>query len=84
VEAAARRSQTEEVTLTLTLGPLGSYAATAPYDCPKSALILAEAGALLAREPLSDDLWGAVNGLALLATGHSDYLGPRTLDRPAG
>lgn len=44
---------------------------------------------MLENEPLRDDMWGAVNGLALMATGKPEYLprvkalankiGPKTL-----
>ena len=67
-----RKGKTEQVQLNLRV--MGSYSATAPYDCPKSKLILAQACQVLEKEPLRDDLWGAVNGLALLATGNQDYL----------
>ncbi len=29
---------------------------------------------MLEKEPLHEDLWGAINGLALMATGNPDYL----------
>ena len=67
-----RAGATAEVQLKLRV--LGTYSATAPFDCPKSALIFADACKVLEKEPLKDDLWGAVNGLALLATGNADYL----------
>lgn len=56
----------------LQLRGLGTYAATAPYDCPKSRRILDEACDVLGREPLTEDLFGAVNGLALLASGRPE------------
>jgi hypothetical protein len=52
---------------------MGDYTATAPYTCPKSALILANArnklvSQLLANEPILTNDWaGAIHGLALLA-----------------
>ena len=58
----------------LKLRVLGTYAGTAPFDCPKSKLIFEEACKSLAKEPLSNDLWSAVNGLALLASGKDEYL----------
>ena len=67
-----RAGTVEEVRLRLRV--LGTYAATAPYDCSKSRRILDEACAVLAREPLTEDLFGAVNGLALLASGRPEFL----------
>jgi hypothetical protein len=67
-----RAGKTENVQLKLRV--MGSYSATAPYDCPKSKLILAEACKALEKEPLEQSLWGAVNGLALLASGNPGYL----------
>ena len=67
-----RDGKTESVELKLRV--MGSYSATAPYDCPKSRLILAEACKALEKEPLAQNLWGAISGLALLATGNPDYL----------
>ena len=61
-------------TARLKLRVLGSYSATAPYDCPKSRLILADACKALEKEPLDDSWCGAVSGLALLATGKPEYL----------
>ena len=72
-----RAGKTEDVQLKLRV--LGSYSETAPYSCPKSTLIYESACKVLAREPLRDDLWGAVNGLALMSTGNPDYL-PRVRD----
>jgi len=67
-----RAGKTESVQLKLRV--MGSYSSMAPYDCPKSALILEDACKALEKEPLDDNLWGAVNGLALLATGKPEYL----------
>ena len=67
-----RAGKTEEVQLTLRV--LGTYSDTAPYNCPKSKRILEEACNVLEKEPLRENLWGAVNGLALMATANSDYL----------
>ena len=53
---------------------MGTYSDTAPYDCPKSKRILDEACKVLDKEPLEENLWGAVNGLALLSTGRPEYL----------
>ena len=47
---------------------------TAPYDFPKSALIFADACKVLEKERLEASWNGAVNGLALLATGNAGYL----------
>lgn len=58
----------------ITLKVLGTYSATAPYHCPKSKLIFDEACEVLDKEPLTPDWTGAVNGLALMATGESKYL----------
>jgi len=63
----------------LKLGVMGTYSDTAPYDCPKSKRIFDEACKALEKEPLEENLWGAVNGLALMATGNPDYL-PRVRD----
>jgi hypothetical protein len=67
-----RAGKTE--TATLTLPVLGTYSATAPYRCTKSERILAAATAALAKEKMPDNLWGAINGLALLATGKEEHL----------
>lgn len=67
-----RDGKTEDVQIKLKV--MGSYSATAPYDCSKSQLILADACRILEKEPLKDDIWGAVNGLALLSTGKPEYL----------
>ncbi len=67
-----RAGKTEDVQLKLRV--MGTYAETAPYNCPKSKLIFDEACRVLEKEPLRDDWTGAINGLALLATGNPDYL----------
>ena len=67
-----RGGKTEEVEVKLRV--MGTYAETAPYNCPKSKLIFEEACKALEQEPLKEDLWGAVNGLALLASGKPEYL----------
>jgi hypothetical protein len=82
-----RAGTTQEVQLKLKV--MGSYSDTVPYDCPKSKLILADACKVLEKEPLREGWTGAVNGLALLATGNPEYLprlqefarkmGPQTL-----
>jgi len=67
-----RAGKTEQVQLKLRV--MGTYSDTAPYDCPKSRRILDEACKALEKEALKENLWGAINGLALLATGNPDYL----------
>lgn len=67
-----REGRTEEVQLKLRV--MGTYSDTAPYDCPKSKLIFEEACKALEKERLNQDWAGAVNGLALLATGKPEYL----------
>ena len=67
-----RAGRTQEVQLNLKV--MGTYSATAPYDCPKSKLIFDDACKVLEKEPLTEDWCGAVNGLALMATGNPDYL----------
>lgn len=68
----SRKGKTAKVQLKLKV--MGSYSATAPYDCEKSKLILDDACRVLEKEPLTNDQWGAVDGLALLATGKREYL----------
>jgi len=58
----------------LKLNVMGTYSATAPYNCPKSQKIFDEACKALEKEPLPENWCGAINGLALLATGNPDYL----------
>jgi len=67
-----RAGKSEEVQLKLRV--MGTYGATAPYDCPKSKRILEEACKALEKEPLNANWCGAVNGLALMASGNPDYL----------
>ena len=61
-------------TVSITLPALGAYSPTAPYDCPKSALVLSNAvnkfvSQLLGNPTfLTSDIGGAVSGLALLAS----------------
>ncbi len=83
-----RAGNTSQVELKLRV--MGTYSDTAPYDCPKSTLIFEEACRVLEQEPLDAGIWGAINGLALMATGKPEYLprvrelarkiGPRTLE----
>jgi len=67
-----RAGQALEVEVTLPI--IGTYSATAPWDCPKSKRIFEDACKALEKEPLREDWAGAVNGLALLSTGNPDYL----------
>ena len=69
-----RAGRTEDVVLMLPV--LGSYSATAPYDCPKSRKVLSNGLAALATRMTAADYGGsldpiprALNGLALLAGG---------------
>jgi hypothetical protein len=72
-----RDGKQDEVTLPLPI--LGSYSATAPYDCPKSARIL-ELGCQNLAARMADPGYRqnpiprSLNALALLASGNSDYL----------
>ena len=66
-----RAGQTEDVQLQLRV--MGTYAPTAPYDCPKSKKIFHEACVALEKESLPANWHGAINGLALLATGNEAY-----------
>ena len=67
-----RAGKTAEVQLKLRV--MGTYSNTAPYDCPKSKRILEEACKVLEKEPLDAGWCGAINGLALMATGNPAYL----------
>ena len=67
-----RAGKSEEVGLKLNV--MGTYSATAPYDCPKSKRIFEDACKQLEKEPLKQDLMGAINALALLSTGNPEYL----------
>ncbi len=78
-----RAGKTDQVQLKLRV--MGTYSDTAPYNCPKSKLIFEEACKHLEKEPLKDNLWGAINGLALLSTGKAEYLPKvRTFAREIG
>ena len=70
-----RAGATADVNIPMTI--MGNYTATAPYSCPKSALILANARNKLVSQLLADpnflQLWpnyyiSAIDGLALLAS----------------
>ena len=76
-----RSGKTAEVVLQLPV--LGSYSATAPYDCPKSkrileqgcqALALRMADSGYADSPNQDPITRSLNALALLASGNPEYL----------
>lgn len=67
-----RAGKIENVQLKIRI--MGSYSPTAPYDCPKSKLILDEACWGLEKEPLEQGIWGAIHGLALMASGKPEYL----------
>jgi hypothetical protein len=61
--------------VTITLPVMGSYSDTAPYNCPKSALILSNACNYMAGRSISGSTEGnAVIGLALLASGKTNLL----------
>jgi len=73
-----RAGQQENVAVKL--HALGTYSATAPYDCPKSTRILEQGCATLAKQ-MEDPNYGrqspitrSLNALALLASGDPEYL----------
>ncbi len=72
-----RAGKTEEITVKLPV--LGTYSATAPYDCPKSKRIL-EQGCKTLAERVADPSYRAdpivrsLNALALLASGNPAYV----------
>ncbi len=68
----SRAGKKQEVRLKLRV--MGTYSATAPFNCPKSKKIFEEACKVLEREPMSNNWNGAINGLALLSTGNPEYL----------
>jgi hypothetical protein len=72
-----RGGKTEEVVVKLPV--LGSYSATAPFDCPKSKRILEQGCAALAKRVASPNykenpISRSLNALALLASGDPKYL----------
>ncbi len=72
-----RDSKTDTVTLKLQV--LGSYSATAPYNCQKSKLILEQGCKALAARVAAptyrlDPIPRSLNALALLASGNPEYL----------
>jgi hypothetical protein len=68
----SRGGQNQE--LSIKLAVLGTYSATAPWDCPKSKRIFEAACKVLEKEELEANWAGPIKGLALLATGNSEYL----------
>lgn len=75
-----RSGRTDEVVVRLPV--LGSYSATAPFDCPKSRRILEQGCAALAarmaepayaKGPNREPITRALNALALLASGNPAY-----------
>jgi HEAT repeat protein len=72
-----RDGKQEEVTIPLPV--LGSYSATAPFDCVKSKLILEKGCATLAKQIAEpsynpDPIVRSINALALLAGGNKEHL----------
>ncbi len=72
-----REGKTGSVALKLPV--LGSYSATAPYECPKSRRILEQGCASLAKRVAAPSyrnpaITRSLNALALLASGDPDYL----------
>lgn len=76
-----RAGKSEDIILTLPV--LGSYSATAPYDCPKSKRILEEGCRALAarmaepdylKGPTGEPITRSLNALALLASGNPEFL----------
>ena len=59
---------------TIKLPVLGAYGEGAPWGCEKSRRVFEAACVALEKEPLDEGWTGAVNGLALLATGKPEYL----------
>lgn len=73
-----RKGKQENVVIKLPF--LGNYSATAPYNCPKSTLILKQGCATLAKR-MGEPNYGkqspvtrSLNALALLASGDANYL----------
>lgn len=72
-----RAGETEDVGLKLTV--LGTYSATAPYDCPKSQRILEQGCKALAERIAAptyrqNPITRSLNALALLASGDPEYI----------
>ncbi|ADG68966.1 protein of unknown function DUF303 acetylesterase putative [Planctopirus limnophila DSM 3776] len=75
----SRNGRTDEVVVQLPI--LGTYSATAPYNCPKSKLILEQGCSELARRMATPDyaqhldpIPRSLNALALLASGDPSFL----------
>ena len=69
----------KQETVTLSLPVLGTYSATAPYDCPKSKRIYEQGCKALAERIQSpgyreNPISRSLNALALLASGNASYL----------
>lgn len=70
----------KEITVTLTLPVMGSYSATAPFDCPKTEKIIDNAVAYMKKnkdtllKPSEKGWLSYINGLGLLATGREDVM----------
>ena len=60
--------------LALKLSVMGAYSETAPWNCEKSKRILEGAIKVLKKETMESNWAGSIQGLALLATGQSEYL----------
>ncbi len=60
--------------LSIKLAVMGTYSETAPWNCEKSGRILDQACKVLEKEQMAKDWTGAIQGLALLATGKPEYL----------
>ncbi len=67
-----RAGVTNDVSIQLQV--MGAYSATAPYNCPKSALILSNACNIIASQSFGGTPGGPVLGLALLASGNPAFL----------
>jgi hypothetical protein len=67
-----RAGTTENVAIQLPV--MGSYSATAPYDCKKSAMILELGCEAIARRGLGQvSIASSINAIALLASGKEEY-----------
>ena len=75
-----RAGTTTDVNVSMTV--MGNYTDTAPYSCPKSALVLANARDQLVSQLVADSNFvsygwsGSINGLALLASVQPGYVHP--------
>ena len=74
-----RKGRTDQVLVQLK--PMGSYSATAPYDCPKSSRIFAQGCEAIAAhlktakdKERGNPIIRSLNALALLASGKPEYL----------